>query len=185
MASTDQLVLAKILEGDEEALNRAYLDCRQKCIAYLRLQFTYSAEAAAELYNDAFVEMWRNTLAGKLETITNSLVAYISGVMQNKAQEQLRTHERQSRLLEKMASQMPTSTEQETELEEEQERQRVQLLLDRLGDRCRRLLVMHYFLHFDDHVVAEDMGMPYDRIRKERHKCLSKARGEIQKVENL
>ncbi|MFN8394373.1 MAG: sigma-70 family RNA polymerase sigma factor [Bacteroidia bacterium] len=185
MSATDQLLIQRILEGDEEAIRRAYLDCRNTCIAFLRRQFTYTAEVAAEIYNDAFVEMWRNTLTGKLVELSNSLSAYLNGIAHNMAQEKLRTEQRHSKILEKIGETMPSSTPAGIELEEEEERQRVQALLGRLGDRCRQLLVMHYFLHFDDHAVAEDLGIPYDRVRKERHKCLAKARGEMDQIERI
>lgn len=185
MSATDQFILQRILEGDEEAIRQAYLDCKSACIAFLRRQYTYTVEVASEIYNDAFVEMWRNTLSGKLDELSHSLGAYLNGIAQNMAQEQIRTQQRHSRILEKIGESMPSSTPAGSELEEEQERQRVQALLGRLGDRCRQLLVMHYFLHFDDHAVAEDLGIPYDRVRKERHKCLAKARGEMDQIERL
>lgn len=178
-------MLQKILEGDEIAIRQAYLDCRNTCIAFLRRQFTYTAEVASEIYNDAFVEMWRNTLTGKLVELSNSLSAYLNGIAHNMAQEKLRTEQRHSKILEKIGESLPSSTPAGLEMEEEQERQRVQALLGRLGDRCRQLLVMHYFLHFDDHAVAEDLGIPYDRVRKERHKCLAKARGEMDQIERI
>jgi RNA polymerase sigma factor (sigma-70 family) len=185
MNSQDQLVFRRILEGDEAAIMEAYHSCKQYCLDLLRRNFTYPAEIAMELYNDAFVEMWLNTLSGKLEELTNSLGAYVAGIVTNMAQDRIRKEKRQAEIREKMAYHLPSAENPSSELEDAQERQRIQAMLNRLGDRCQQLLVMHFFLHFDDHVISEDLGIPYDRVRKERYKCLAKARTEMNQIDLL
>jgi RNA polymerase sigma factor (sigma-70 family) len=79
-----------------------------------------------------------------------------------------------------IAARLPDEASPETDVVLRDEQHRLWAAVDRLGERCRRLLRIVAFEHRPDYAaIASDLAMPVGSIGPTRGRCLQKLRTEL------
>ena len=74
-----------------------------KVLAYLQRQFSMSADDCKDVFQEAFITLYKQNLEGRLNELSSSLSTYFISVCRNKAFEKLRAEGRQAPVAEELA----------------------------------------------------------------------------------
>ena len=161
----DSEVLAKIVSGDESALDFLYKKYYRMMI---KLVVTNSGteDEARDIYQDALIVFWEKARKGNL-VLTSKISTFIYSICLNLWRKEL---ERKSRL----------SNEEKDDVEfiEIERTERIQIIrscINELGDTCKRILMYYYFDGMSMNEIAEKLGYANnDTAKTKKYKCKKK-----------
>ena len=161
----DSEVLAKIVSGDESALDYLYKKYYRMMI---KLVVTNSGteDEARDIYQDALIVFWEKARKGNL-VLTSKISTFIYSICLNLWRKEL---ERKSRL----------SNEEKDDVEfiEIERTERIQIIrscINELGDTCKRILMYYYFDGMSMNEIAEKLGYANnDTAKTKKYKCKKK-----------
>ena len=158
----DSEVIAKIIEGDESALDFLYKKY-YRMMTKLVITNSGTEDEARDVYQDALVVFWEKAKSGNL-VLTSKISTFIYSICLNLWRKEL---ERKSRL----------SNEESDSIEfidvEKNERIRViRSCINELGETCRRILMYYYFDGLSMNKIAEKLNYANtDTAKTKKYKC--------------
>ncbi|MBX3052239.1 MAG: sigma-70 family RNA polymerase sigma factor [Caldilineaceae bacterium] len=163
---SDEELLARTVAQDVQAFEALY-DRHAKTVYSLILRVVRDPEAAEELVQESFWQVWR-----KAEQFNGNgaVGAWLSRIGRNKALDHLRRLKARPQsdgsvpeTLERIPA--PESRQVEAEVSRSWDRQHLQEALAAIPDEQRRCLEMAYFDGKSQREIAEVMGMPIGTIK--------------------
>ncbi|MEL6671200.1 MAG: sigma-70 family RNA polymerase sigma factor [Bacteroidota bacterium] len=167
-----------IISNDSTTLQALYTRNFVKVEKYI-LQNKGDASLAKDIFQEAFVAVWKNVRQGKFTPQgPSSLDGYLYQIAKNKWLDFLRSGQ-----VKKMASleatvAHPPSVEPEL-LPEETEDPRLKQAMAAyglLGDQCQLLLKRFYFDQKSLKEIAEEVNMAPASVRNQKYRCMQKLR---------
>lgn len=161
----DSEVLARIIKGDEKALDFLYKKY-YRMMTKLVIMNSGTEDEARDIYQDALVVFWEKARKGNL-VLTSKISTFIYSICLNLWRKEL---ERKSRL----------SSEEKDDVEfiQIERKERIQIIrscIDELGDTCKRILMYYYFDGLSMNEIAEKMGYANnDTAKTKKYKCKKK-----------
>lgn len=164
--TTDEAIFLRIVEGDEKALAWVYKKY-YKLITKMVISNSGSLEEALDVYQEGLVVLWQKARSGKLQ-LTSRLGTYLYGVCQNIWFKELNRRKR-----------IEHNSEEEIEAPDdtdEKERQKlVEMCLDRLGERCKKILMLYYFDEVSMQQIATELNLATtDTAKTQKYKCMKR-----------
>lgn len=176
---SDAVLLEAIRSGDDSALRRVYLRCREPCLRFLLGRVIYEQvpnrqELALELYTEAVIVMVENARADRLTELSARLETYLNAVARNLFYKRQRRQREDYRDPDELP---PPLVEPQDDLEPDAVRRELYEKIRQLGPRCRQLLAHFYFLDLDWESVAEILGYKNAASAKNnKAKCMVRLR---------
>lgn len=164
-----------IRNNDEKAMSLFYQANYPKVEKYI-LDNNGTAEEAKDIYQEAFIAVWRNIQLGKFEPQqATSLNGYIYQVARNKWIDQLR--QSKSRKVIPITDSLNSKEETATVSEEEQQRlHSIKTNFKLLGDMCRDVLERFYYKKESMRTIADAMNWTEATAKNNKYRCLQKLR---------
>lgn len=170
--------LAAIRQNDEAALKALYKENYGKVESYV-LANNGTAEDAKDIYQEAFIAVWRNIQLGKFTPVNEtSLGGYLYQVARHKWLDQLRTG--QHKKVVPLDSADNNSWLADGLPEGEQAYlQAVRKAFGKLGANCRELLQRFYFRKETLRTIAAVFNWTEATAKNNKYRCLQQMREQI------
>lgn len=168
--TTDARILDLIRKGDEEALVLLYETSRRPILNYA-LRNNGTADDAQDLLQESLVVLWERVRAGKFEHKAR-LSTFIYATAKNIWSQRLRKKEREvAGGLDPEGDQDFSPSVLETMIETERARS-VREALDRIGEQCRKLLLLFYWEELSMEEIAQKLGFANaDTVKAKKYQC--------------
>lgn len=167
--------LAAIKQNDEAALKALYLENYGKVETYV-MNNNGTAEEAKDVYQEAFIAVWRNIQLNKFAPVNEtSLAGYLYQVAKNKWLDHLRSgHYKKVVSLDGLEN----GTMAAEELPEQQEAylSAVRKQFAKLGTNCRELLQRFYFKKESLRTIAQAFQWTEATAKNNKYRCLQQLR---------
>lgn len=169
-----------IRENDEKALKNLYQENYPKTERYV-LDNSGTADEAKDIYQEAFIAVWRNIQLGRFQLQPNSsLEGYLFQVAKNKWLDYLRTAKRKPVVpLTESANglqAMPHVPE-----EEELRLTLVKKNLQQLGQQCREVLERFYYRRQSLRTISAAFGWTEATAKNNKYRCLQRLKDALKK----
>ncbi len=172
-------------ESDEKVLQYIYVSNYPRIEQYV-LGNSGTADDARDIYQEAFLAVWRNVQLGRFTPQNDTAISgYIYQVARNKWLDQLRAvkNKKTASLPDEISHQLadsPPLDEAEAGYLET-----VKAEYDQLGDPCRELLNRFYFKKESMREIAEHFSWTEATTKNNKYRCLQRLRNRvINKKEN-
>lgn len=144
------------------------------------LQNSGSAEQAKDVYQEAFIAVWKNVRKGKFEPQSDtSLNGYLYQIAKNKWIDYLRSAHNRKTVSENKLYVVPPHTDEESEPESEH----LELIIrafHQLGEQCRNLLRLFYFRRKSYREIAGTLDIQEASARNQKYRCIKKLQELVQ-----
>lgn len=176
MYAEDEKILLAIKNEDKVKMKAFYLTEKSPFISFLQKKFSLDEETAGTLYQDSYTDMFVNIRAGKLQApLKASLKTYLFSIGKYKSLNYLRN--RVSTTSKNEFPEIPIEPEVERSLELKEKGRMVKMLLQKIGEPCRRLLTLLYIEEKDYEETGSILGIEKaGTLRKRKFDCLKKIR---------
>jgi len=175
----DARILDQIKEGDEEALVRLY-QTNEKQVAAFVTRNNGTRDDAEDMLQEALVVLWERVRVGRYEH-TAKISTFVFATVKNMWLRKLARGRRE------VATDMGNNDTQSDNLSaldamiETEEAFLVSSALSKLGDPCRKLLLLYYWEELSMDEIAERMGFANaDTVKSKKYQC-KKALGNLLK----
>jgi len=170
--------IVKLKANDDQALRTLYGACYPGIEHYI-LQNNGSKDDAKDIYQEAFIAMWRNIQLDKVSfTGLEQLQGYIFRIAQYKWLDQLRSSRvKKTNPLNGLdiAEEVPAQLDKE----EAEYLAKVKLHYVTIGDQCREVLNRFYFLKQSMAEIASFFSWTEATAKNNKYRCLQKLRNLI------
>ena len=168
-----------IKANDEAALKSLYENNYCKIEKYV-LNNSGSSEQAKDIYQEAFIAVWRNIQLDKFYPESESaLNGYLYQIARNKWMDFLRSnHHKKNIPLSHLVNRFPD------EIDEEEENGYLTMVrnkFEELGENCRELLTRFYYKKQSMKIIAEKFEWTEATARNNKYRCLQSLRELIKK----
>lgn len=164
--------------NDEGALRRLYSGNYDKIEKYV-LQNNGTTEDAKDIFQEAFIAVWRNIQLDKFYPESeNALEGYLYRIAKNKWLDHLRSghYKRKTGMAEK-----EVGFEEDSPAEHPEEYiVHVKHEFKNLGDNCREVLTRFYYLKESMRVIAQKFEWTEATAKNNKYRCLQRLRELIQ-----
>lgn len=163
----DQEVLAKIVQGEEGALDYLYKKY-YRMMTNIVIRNSGSEQEAKDILQDALVVFWQKAASGNL-VLTSRISTFLYSICLNLWRKEL---ERKSRLVQN------DGDEGEPEYMRHEQDEKIKIIhecINEMGDTCRKILSYHYFDGLSMTDIAEKLGYANtDTAKTKKYKCKQK-----------
>jgi RNA polymerase sigma-70 factor, ECF subfamily len=171
----DEDLTSLVPRGDAEAL--AVLYDRHSRVAYsLAYRMMGERQAAEDLLQDAFLEIWRGAATYRAER--GSLRTWILSIVHNRGIDQLRSLSSRRRTQEKVEAEAPTSQPSEAFAESwrNSQREQVRAAMSTLPPEQLKILELAYFSGYTHVEIADMLVLPLGTVKGRMRLGLKKIR---------
>lgn len=166
---------ALVLANDDKALEALYLANYYKTEAFVMAN-NGTAEEAKDIYQEAFIAVWQNIKAGRFaEQNGSSLEAYLFQIAKYKWYDYLKAA--------KKINTIPVEHNHliETTYSEEEENyiEKVQQHFKNLGEPCRQVLTLFYFMKQRMSNIAATFSWTEATAKNNKYRCLQRLRNLV------
>lgn len=186
MYLTSSEIVAAIKNNDDRALEGFYLKNYRKVEQFI-VKNNGSSDDAKDIYQEAFVSVWRNIQENKFSPINeSSLDGYLYRIAQNKWLDHLRSSfnkKQKVSLVEEISAQF-VSEASEDELEFENKLNQIRYGFLNLGQNCKELLSSFYYDKKNLKIIAEKFGWTEATAKNNKYRCLQKLKEIVQNKKN-
>ena len=161
--------------GDAEAFTVLY--DRHSRVAYsLAYRMMGERQAAEDLLQDAFLEIWRRAATYRAER--GSLRTWILSIVHNRGVDQLRSLSSRRRTQEKVEAEAPTSQPSEAFAESwrNSQREQVRAAMSTLPPEQLKILELAYFSGYTHVEIADMLALPLGTVKSRMRLGLKKIR---------
>jgi RNA polymerase sigma factor (sigma-70 family) len=168
--NTDARILELIRKGDEEALATLYSTSRRLVASFVsRNSGTF--DDAEDVLQEALIILWERVRSGKFE-YSSRLSTFLLGTAKNIWLQRLRRARREIRTEvdpDATADDSPTAL---NGMIDEEDTQRVRAAMDRLGEPCRKLLLLFYWEELPLEEIATQLGFANaSTVKSKKYQC--------------
>lgn len=169
-----------VKNNDGQALKQVYHDNYKPVEQYI-LQNSGTRDDARDIYQEAFVAVWRNIQLEKFSPQhEGSLSAYILQVSKNKWISQLRSAANKNTI---SLDHHPADNAEETLQEDNHHIAMVALQFKKLGDNCRELLSRFYYKKESLKNIGSSFNWTEATAKNNKYRCLEKLRNLLKNHE--
>lgn len=158
----DAVLLARMAEGDKEALAALY-DRYGRSVYGLALQMVADRETAEEITQDVFTSLWRK--AGGYQPERSGVRTWISRITRNRAIDELRRRKSRAKLTSLPWEEETAGESRADDGELELERQRVRRAVAALPREQRQVLSMAFFQGLSHGEIAGALELPLGTVK--------------------
>ena len=166
---------AEILANNERALEALYTANFYKTEIFV-LANSGTAEEAKDIYQEAFVAIWQNIKSGRYAPKEDSsLEAYLFQIAKYKWYDHLKAAKKMNLL----PQEYKAFTETDYNEEENRYIEQVQQKLENLGEPCRQVLTLFYFLKQSMAKIATTFSWTESTAKNNKYRCLKRLRNMV------
>ena len=171
---------ANAIRANDEAVLKKLYDSNYRTIEKYVLKNNGCIDQAKDIYQEAFITVWRNIQLEKFYPESeNSLAAYLCQIARNKWIDHLRSKQyKKSKAIHDLAHKLPA--ENTDEEEENNFINDVKEHFKNLGENCKEVLTMFYYKKQSMKKIALRFGWTAATARNNKYRCLQKLRDLIQ-----
>lgn len=163
------------LANDDKALEALYADNFYKTEAFV-LANNGTSEQAKDIYQEAFIAVWQNIKAGRFQAFNNSsLEAYLFQIAKFKWYDHLKAT--------KKISTVPVADhvfeESVYNAEEQNYIDKVQQHFKSLGEPCKQVLTLFYFMKHSMAEIALRFSWTEATAKNNKYRCLQRLRNKV------
>lgn len=173
----ETLLVYQIAQRDQAALGQLY-DRYARVMYSLAFKILGAAEEAEEVVLDVFAQVWRE--AHRYDVSRGRVDGWLFLITRSRALDRLRQRQRQSKVIEAAAAQIPTvqgSPLPEEDLLIAERRERVAQAMAQLPPEQRQVLELAYFQGLSQSEIAQHTGLKLGTIKTRIRLGLTKLRG--------
>jgi len=166
---------AGLLANDDKTLEALYAANFYKTEAFV-LANSGTAEEAKDIYQDAFIAVWQNIKAGRyVPQHGSSLEAYLFQIAKYKWYDYLKAAKKIS------LSPVEDNTIVEPAYNDDEERyiEKVQQHFKELGEPCRQVLKLFYFMKQSITKIAANFSWTEATAKNNKYRCLQRLRNMV------
>jgi RNA polymerase sigma factor (sigma-70 family) len=169
--TTDSRILDLIRKGDEEALVELYKANRKTIRAYV-MRNNGTLDDAEDMLQEALIVLWERVRTGRFE-YTAKLGTFIYGVVKNMWSRELARKRREQPVVEDLefvtANNNPTALD---DLIKNEHVDSIRNALNRLGEPCKKLLMLYYWEELSMEEIAEELGFANaETAKSKKYQC--------------
>lgn len=185
----NEQVLEAIRNNDRRALQEFYNNNREAFAAWCFKNYQLTERECVEIYQQAYMIMYKNVLRGTLEKLSSKPLTYLCSVGRNLILSRKRGNMHTGNipiedLEDDRASDFVADTTEEEE-RQDQNKKLVQHLLSKIGDPCATILKMTFVKGMHPEAVAAAMNYSDERVvRKRKSLCLKRMREMVEEDAN-
>lgn len=174
----DNSLLKNIKANNKEVIADFYKSCRNEFIAFAMKKFSVSFNFGKEIFQEAFLAMYKNICSGKLSSLNSSLKTYLFQIGRNLISNEMKRDSRHAEIssLDNNIDKAPgITTHNERDEKESLFIHAVKSAMQNLDEKCRQLLRLFYFekKKYDEIIIILNYTT-VDSIKTQKYKCLKK-----------
>lgn len=183
-------------QHSREELNKFAFEQWDKTLAFLQGQFSLPLADCEDIFQDAFLVLYKNINDGKLANLTSSLTTYFNAICKNKAFEKLRNEQKEQLSIDDNLDNTKDEFENERidrllALEDNTEQNELLLEADvrqtllNLPDPCNKILWGYY----RDNLPLKTLAAMYNYksenvVKVTKHRCIEKFKLYYKQISN-
>ena len=166
----DARILDQIRKGEEEALVRLY-KMNEKQVGAFVLRNSGTQDDAEDMLQEALVVLWERVRTNRYEH-SAKISTFIFATVKNMWLRRL-SRVRREVALDLESDSTPSDERSALEvLINSEEAEHIAAALDKLGDPCRKLLLLYYWEEFSMEQIADQMGFANsDTVKSKKYQC--------------
>ena len=170
-----QIQTATVLANDDKALEALYTANFYKTETFVMAN-SGTAEEAKDIYQEAFIALWQNIRAGRFVSHNcSSLEAYLFQIAKFKWYDHLKATKKLNLVpVENDYFMEPSFTG-----EEENYLEKVQHHFKNLGEPCRQVLTLFYFMKQSMRSIADTFSWTEPTAKNNKYRCLQRLRNMV------
>lgn len=169
MSATNSII-DLLKRNDEKTIRTVYNDYKKSFILFAK-RYNISEEDTIDIYQDAFIALIENVKSGKVDEIKSSLSTYLFGIGKFMIFQKFKKNE-QIHIADDLES---IEVEDDLYSEDDIDSQ-VRLLqkgLDKLGEQCKKVLLLFYYEEKKLDEIQEQLGYTSkDVLKSQKSRCL-------------
>lgn len=175
---TDNQILQKIRANDKKVIAEFYKSCRNEFIGFATKNYAVNFSLAKEIFQEAFLAMYRNICDGKLVELKSSLKTYLFQIGRNLISNEMKKDIKHLEVEENLHA----SWEEDNPFDKHEDRTRsenfvsaIKSAMDALDEKCRQLLHFFYFekKKYDEILLIMNYST-IDSLKTQKYKCFKK-----------
>jgi RNA polymerase sigma factor (sigma-70 family) len=172
-----QIQTAAVLANDDKALESLYTANFYKTEAFV-IANSGTAEEAKDIYQEAFIAAWQNIKAGRfVPQNDSSLEAYLFQIAKYKWYDYLKAAKKINMIPVEDNGFIEAAYNEEEE--EENYIEKVQQHLKNLGEPCRQVLTLFYFMKQSMNKIAATFSWTEATAKNNKYRCLQRLRNMV------
>jgi RNA polymerase sigma factor (sigma-70 family) len=173
-------IIAGIKKNDTLVLKQLYTNNYSK-VEYLVLQNNGSRDDAKDVYQEAFLAVWRNVKQDKfIPKSKSSINGYLFTIAKNKWMDVLRSQDFKKTTVTSQLSYFEIKDEENNGIDDDilkdKRLEDVMLAFKNLGEACKSLLSKFYFEKKSMNLIAEELSLDSASTRNKKYRCMQKLR---------
>lgn len=165
-------IIAKIRDGDGQALEDIYLEYREPFIAWSLKNYDSTRDHAIEFYQMAILIFYDNIMMGKLTNLSGSVKSYLFAIGKNKWREYFRERKK---LVSGEAVDLIGLMAEEAETTNDHQLFQMRNALETLSERGREILEAYYYQSLKLDEIVEKFGYKNkDTAKTAKYKSLKR-----------
>lgn len=168
--------LVSAVERNDETVLQQFYTANYSQVERFVLQQSGSSDDAADVYQEAYLAVWRNIKLGKYKSTDVAPAAYLFQIAKFKWMDQLRSRKK---MLMASVAEVPDSSEPAEKQSEENIRLIAEQLAE-LGEPCRELLTMFYAAKKTMKEIGEKFSWTEATAKNNKYRCIEKLRKRVQ-----
>lgn len=182
-------LLVAIRQGNRKVLHQQYELHRTAFMDWGIRRYQCDREALVDVYQEAFIVLYQNLVAGKLDNMNCSVRTYIFSVAKNLLFKQFR---RNTKTDTTQGDQLYLLADEDLNMEEElvltDQQQNLKRAIQGLGKVCQELITLYYYHGLDQESITQRMQYKNTQtVKSQKVRCMrqleklakSKFRGEL------
>lgn len=154
-----------------KALDHIYLDYKEEFYNFSK-KYDLSEEDLQDVYQETIIVFYENILSGRLTDLTSSLKTYIFSIGKYSIYNILRKKSKTVALDRKHLENLDLGAI-DFQFEHSEKSALVKEALVKLGDRCRRVLVLFYYHSYTIEALMKELGYKNENVvRSHKSRCL-------------
>ncbi|MEO1436209.1 MAG: sigma-70 family RNA polymerase sigma factor [Bacteroidota bacterium] len=168
-------LIAAIKANDEQAMQRIYQLNFKKVESFV-LQNNGNRSAAKDIYQEAFIAMWRNVKLDKFQAQNaDAINGYLFRIARNKWLDHLKSaHNRRTISVEHHDQEKADEAQEDEALN--QRLSNMHSAFEELGDECRVLLKYFYYAKKSMKEIADLLSLDPASARNKKYRCMQRLR---------
>ncbi|MFZ9942384.1 MAG: RNA polymerase sigma factor [Bacteroidia bacterium] len=163
----DATSIQRIKDGDEKAFHELYRLHRDSFLDWVSFSYSISKEDSKDIYQEAFLILWRNIHEGRLTELSSSIKTYIYSVGKHLAINFIKKH---GRTVTSEPIELINLSYHPFEMSEDREHNRklIEENLSKLAEKDRKILELYYMDGKDMKTIAKEMGYKNADVAKKK-----------------
>ena len=185
MKTIEQKLIERIRSGNEALVDKLYEDYRGPFVQWLCQHFKASEHEAADIFQDALIVFYSNVTSGKVDGLSSSVKTYLFAIGKNLWLKRFKRKQRTSYM-----EDLPDiayegwDTSMVQALENAEQKAHLEKAMSKMGEKCRRLLVLSYFHRYSTEALQNEFGYrSADVVRTQKYRCLSQLRALLKPID--